>query len=149
MNKKFYPFILLLFFKVGSGQNLVINGDFESNTGCPNYTAQLYLASQWINPSANATPDYFNQCDNSGNAGVPVNLGGYQYAHAGSAYGGVYLWHILSEYREYMEGTLVEPLLTGNCYFFKLYVNLANMCEFTTDEIGVYFSDTVVSGVSY
>ncbi len=137
------------------GQNLVPNGDFEQYIGCPTGDSQLSLAVSWINPATNiafvsGTPDYYNQCATSGTVSVPGNWGGNQPAHSGVAYSGIYLWINNSppNSREYIEVQLTSPLISETCYDFEMYVNLADACNYTTDNIGIYFSNTAITGVN-
>ena len=51
-------------------------------------------------------------------------------------------------YREYVEAPLADTLIPNACYHFSMYVNLTNTCRFTTDAIGVYFSDSAISGIT-
>jgi hypothetical protein len=96
-----------------------------------------------------ASPDYFNQCSTyCPGVCVPENEFGYQLARSGSGYAGVYLF--IGNYREYIETPLQSPLVAGTCYYFEMYVSLANYNSTeTTDDIGVYFSDTAVAGIHY
>ena len=139
-------------------QNLVPNGDFEYYSSCPSDQAQLNKAYPWINPSTNdmeysGTPDYFNQCSTCSEEDVPNNYFGFQPAHSGVAYSGIFLWSIyfsatLNNVREYIETPLTSTLSANSCYHFKMYVNLGNNCKYTTSDIGVYFSDTAVTGIT-
>lgn len=134
-------------------QNLVPNPSFEAFTICPNQYSQLHHAEPWITPSA-GSPDYYNACasDTSGlGLGVPDNSPGFQPAHDGSAYVGFYLWTgpPNTNIREYIEAPLTEGLIADQCYDFEMYVNLTEESNYTTYNIGVYFSDTMVSGIGH
>jgi hypothetical protein len=135
------------------GQNLVPNGDFEQHSACPTNLNQLYKTYFWFNPAIyppnGGSPDYFNGCDSTNVAGVPSNWLGFQQAHSGNAYGGIACWHFQYLFREYLEVPLTAPLITNECYEFKMYANLKNLCQYTSDDIGVYFSDTIISGINY
>jgi hypothetical protein len=39
-------------------------------------------------------------------------------------------------------------LAAGACYHFEMYVNLQNTSEFTSDDIHVYFSDTIIQNIT-
>ncbi|MEO8146171.1 MAG: T9SS type A sorting domain-containing protein [Bacteroidia bacterium] len=99
-------------------------------------------ALNWINPS-NASPDYFNVCSTTGAVGIPNNYVGYQNAHSGFAYSGLFLY--LVDYREYIEVPLISPLIANTCYHFEMYVSLTEYAKYTTDDIAVYFSDSLYS----
>jgi len=114
--------LLLLLFSttlVVKGQNLVPNGGFEQYTSCPNNFAQLDSALFWHQPTT-ASSDYFNQCAPLG-ISVPYNAFGFQQAHSGVAYGGIYLFTggIPLNYREYCETSLLSPLNAGACYHIE------------------------------
>jgi type IX secretion system substrate protein len=154
MKKPLLPFIFFLFFIFNvKGQNLVPNGDFEQYSACPTGLSQLDSALSWFNPFSNtliSSPDYFNQCAGaSALAGVPQNSIGYQNARSGFGYAGIHrFYRFLPNYREYIECTLTSPLIAGTCYYFEMYINLANSSIFNASDIGVYLSDTLVAGVT-
>jgi hypothetical protein len=97
----------------------------------------LNLATPWISAS-NGTPDYFNQC--SGGVGIPNNNFGSQLARTGQGYAGLILTLTVSTFYEYIEVELTSPLIANTCYYFEMYVSIADKSKFTTDDIGVYFS---------
>ncbi len=129
-------------------QNLVPNGGFEQHSACPTSGGQIDLAVDWINPTT-GTSDYFHSCAISQNWSVPDNLYGYQNAHSENAYSGILVWFgNIPNYREYIEVPLTSPLVANNCYHFEMFVSLADTCTRTSIDIGVYFSDTLVSGIA-
>lgn len=86
-------FIFLIFFQVfglRAQENLVPNGSFEEYWDCPISNnlnnGQFEKAKGWWSPT-NATPDYFNRCNN-GIVGIPTNFWGYQEAFQGDGYVG-------------------------------------------------------------
>ncbi|MEP7170822.1 MAG: T9SS type A sorting domain-containing protein [Bacteroidota bacterium] len=130
------------------GQNLVSNGDLEQYSGCPDNYSELDSAVSWINPTLNASPDYYNACSAT-NVNVPNAAPGYQQAFNGVAYAGCYLWLAGNfNYRENIEAPLISPLIAGTCYHFEMYISLAEISGYTTADIGVYFSDTLVTGIN-
>jgi hypothetical protein len=152
MKKQIYFIILLLTCKICNAQNLVPNGDFEQYSGCPDYLYQFDSVLFWTNPTlypgGGGSPDYFNSCTNSA-AGVPSNGGGYQYAHSGVGYCGI-LAIVPSNvnYREYIEAALTSPLISNQCYQFSMYVSLGDRSSYATDDIQVYFSNVLISGIT-
>ena len=150
-------FILLLISRICDAQNLVPNGNFEQYTSCPTNLAQIDSALFWFNPcsppygpsgTGSGSSDYFNACASGSNAGVPVNVIGYQFAHSGNAYAGLILYNSIGgNFREYIEVSLSSPLISNTCYHMEIYVNLANGSQYTLDTLGVYFSDTAVTGI--
>ena len=147
--KKTLPLFFLFCAQINAkGQNLVPNGDFEQYSICPGYVNQLDSCLFWTNPS-NGSPDYFNQCANPSVIGVPLNFYGYQNAHSGNGYCGIITGNTSPSYnwREYVETELTSPLGV-NCYYFEMRVNLSNKSKYSTDTLGVYFSDTLISGIN-
>lgn len=151
MNKLYLFIIILLFTKEGRAQNLVLNSDMEQYSQCPNNYNQLANLISWSNPCYNpdsnfmGTPDYFNQCALS-IVSVPSNGRGNEPAHSGAGYCGVFLTVVgVPNFREYVEATLSTPLTANACYHFEMYVSLGDVCKFTTDAFGAYFSDTLVA----
>jgi type IX secretion system substrate protein len=146
-----FLFALFLMSYDAKGQNLVPNGDFEQFISCPTSINQLTLAVSWINPATNSTPDYFHQCG-SGGAGVPANFFGNQLPHSGAGYGGLihyYNYTVGPNYREYAEVQLTSPLQPNQCYHFEMYVSPGDNVQWSTDDIAVYFSDTLINNLPY
>jgi hypothetical protein len=100
--------------------------------------------------SNGGTPDYYNQCAiATSEVSVPNNHFGFQPAHNGNGYAGVHLFDgTLVDYREYVEGILSTTLVSNITYHFQMYVNLANNVKYSTDAFGVYFSDTLITGIT-
>jgi hypothetical protein len=153
--EKFLAILLLFISRICSGQNLVPNGDLEQFTSCPTQASQIDSALFWQNPclppyGANLTEsgssDYFNSCTASLGVGVPLNQLGYQFPQNGNGYAGIWLFNNQISYREYIEVSLISPLIAGTCYHMEVYVNLANISKYTTDTLGVYFSNIAVGG---
>ncbi|MFI5220339.1 MAG: T9SS type A sorting domain-containing protein [Bacteroidia bacterium] len=149
--------LIMMFITCGvcRGQNLVPNGSFEQYTSCPTGVNQIDSCLFWICPQI-CSSDYFNQCaDSSSSVGVPVNfiyfpIRGYQYPNSGLGYAGIFLWiQSVINYREYIEGTISQPLNAGACYHFEMYINLSNNSKFTNSDIGVYFTDTLITGMNF
>jgi hypothetical protein len=143
MNKLCWT-ILLLMSRVCYGQNFVNNGDFEQYTSCPSGSGQIDLALFWTNSSLYGTPDYYNQCSTQPWVGVPSNNGGgYQFAHSGDAYAGIFLMQLpYLDAREYLQVELSSSLISEVLYHFEMYVNLCNLSSFAIEDVGIYFSDT-------
>ncbi len=136
-----------------TAQNLVPNEGFEQFSGCPWGTSQIDSCLYWINPSTNqsnsGSPDYYNQCAPALTVGVPSNWAGYQDAHNGVAYGGLYLYiGGVSDAREYLEVPLTTPLSAGVSYDVQFYVSLSDRSRYTAYAIGAYFSMSAVTGVN-
>jgi hypothetical protein len=132
------------FFSV-KGQNLIPNGDFEQYITCPASTGQFYNVTGWMNPTG-GSPDYFDSC-NPGQVNVPNSIYGYQPAHSGGGFSGLFIYSGNSaNTREYIEVQFTTPLIASQCYYFEMYVNLADNFKYFSDAIGAYFSDTLITG---
>jgi len=157
MNKFCLLVIILLTFQICNAQNLVPNGDFEEHVGCPDNYSQIDSSLFWFNPclppygsfsGQSGSCDYYNSCAPIGQVGVPNNVNGYQPSHSGIAYAGLYTyWGYNSNFREYLEVQLITPLIANECYYFEMFINLANLSHYAADTISAYFSDTAVSGL--
>jgi OOP family OmpA-OmpF porin len=144
--KKLLFILSIAFCGIANAQNLIPNGDFEQYSSCPTNQSQLNKALFWLNPSG-GTPDYFNQCSTFSFISVPKNVWGFQMAHSGVGYSGIYIWTDTLNVREYIETPLTSALIASTFYHFEMFVNLGNHCKYTTNEISVYFSDTSITGI--
>ncbi|MBP7515145.1 MAG: hypothetical protein KA791_11385 [Flavobacteriales bacterium] len=107
---------MLLSLVLGSAaqaQNLVPNGSFEQYIYCPDDISQFYdNIVGWSVVSA--SPDYFNECRDSFDLGVPSNWLGYQAAAGGSGYAGLVTFNgDVPFYRELIEAELTNSLEIG------------------------------------
>jgi outer membrane protein OmpA-like peptidoglycan-associated protein len=139
----FLPFTQFLFSQV---KNLVPNPGFELYDKCPeDYTPQDMshkLIPHWSYPTI-ATPDYFNRCSPK-NVGVPANFAGESEPRSGNAYVGAILSGTEESYREYIQGTVGNPLIQGKKYCVRFSYKLASYSRFAVDQISMYFSDTEI-----
>jgi hypothetical protein len=146
----------IIFFTLkGGSQNLVQNGNWEQFTACPSNVSQTNLAIPWINPcdppygssgTASGSSDYFNVCATASNCSVPSNALGYQLPNSGNGYAGLFVY-FFNDYREYVEASFSSPLVANQCYELTLYANLANISRYAVDTIGIYFSNTLITGL--
>jgi gliding motility-associated-like protein len=143
-------FIFLIFFQFSflkAQENLVPNGSFEEYWECPMSNnlnnGQFEKAKGWWSPT-NATPDYFNRCNN-GIVGVPNNFWGYQETFHGDGYVGFgpISWTNEGEFvgSEYMRTKLIKTLKPCIEYTVSLYVSLADYSTHGVGKIGIYLSD--------
>jgi len=142
--KSFYFFLFFLFiYEENFSQNLVLNPGFENFSTCPVGFSQFngYIQN-WVSPNT-ASPDCYNTCANPNPAGVPVNGNGYQPAHSGNGYAGIYTTP--GSYREFIQVALSSTLIAEYKYTFSMYVNLHNKSDDATDDIGAYISATAPS----
>ncbi|OMP32403.1 OmpA family protein [Mangrovimonas sp. DI 80] len=117
-------------------QNLVLNPSFETHKSCPPDIGHFskYWVMDWSRPSAGSS-DYFHKC--SKYIGFN-NFNGQQNAKTGDAYAGIYAYSP-GNYREYIQGTLKEPLQKGVTYRISFYVSLAEKSTYAINDFGVLF----------
>ena len=132
-----------------SNNNLVYNPSFEDYRDCPrkiDALGTLTTVEAWFQPTAGSA-DYYNVCG-SRECGVPNNKLGIQYPHSGQGFCGIYCSK--TDYREYLQTQLKEPLRHNEVYRLAFYVSLSEYSAgavatigglLTTDRIG----DTVRS----
>ena len=114
-----------------SSQNLIPNGDFESNSLCPSVLGQLSVASPWYQSNL-GTSDYFNECSIlPNNISVPSNYYGFQIAHSGYGYCGFSPISDNVVYQEYITTKLISPLIQNEEYCIRFwYSNADSLCLF-------------------
>jgi gliding motility-associated-like protein len=139
-------FLLSILFLSGfalnlSGQNLVLNGDVETITGCPSQIDMVESANPWYSPTNN-TPDLFNNCSLTC-CGVPQNNFGFQNTVSGYGYLGFSLFNIVGTGREYLTCKIQSPLISQKKYCLSFNVSLSNLWSnsIAVDRLGVYFSN--------
>jgi len=142
------------FFSKTYAQNLVPNHSFELYTSCPTDQG-IGDVVNWINPNI-ASPDYFNSCSVAPplpSNGVPLNSRGFQHAHTGNAYVGVFAFNTpnSTDVREYIQTELLDTLDIGKNYCISFYVSCADQYLFNTaiTEMGLYLSNTAITSSNY
>jgi hypothetical protein len=132
--------------------NLVPNGSFEEFDHCPHGPDQLFLSHHWHNPNA-GSPDYFHSCNPPliyvfgpdtvilPHLGVPANAFGYQHAHSGQAYAGIYCFSkYQAELREYLQIQLTDSIFPSVRYLVNFYVSFADNGRYSINTIGAFLS---------
>jgi len=117
-------------------QNVVSNPSFEVHNDCT--TPNISNAPPWTGPTTNST-DYLNIC--IGNVPSP-GAGYYQWPRTGNAYAGFHAAFNGSNYREYSQTLLTNPLVIGICYYIEFYINLANRVSVGVNNIAAHLSNT-------
>ncbi|MFN0274560.1 MAG: gliding motility-associated C-terminal domain-containing protein [Chitinophagales bacterium] len=153
MKKVLQTCLLSLYISLLHAQvNLVPNPSLEDYVDCPysfdgffGSETVFYIVDQWMRPSG-GTSDLYNVCASSSSGmDVPDNFFGYQEAHTGDGYAGMYTYLEGYEYREYIQTRLTEVMVTGNCYYIEFYVNSADDFSlgynYAIDEMGLHISD--------
>lgn len=147
MKRLFCTSFLLLPLLINA-QNLVRNGGFEAATSpaISNWPKEnppgTKVVDGWVTPTP-ATPDYYNS-DASTCDGFPIAL-----AQAGEGRCGVICGMDpqlpgVTNYKEYLQGELTEPLKAGKKYNVRFLVTLDCSSEITSTGIGAYFSPDAV-----
>ena len=119
--------------------NLVFNPSFEDYQECPrkiDALGKLTTVDAWYQPTAGSA-DYYNVCG-SRDCGVPRNKLGIQDAHFGNGFCGIYCSK--TDYREYLQTELKEPLKTGEMYRVSFYVSLSEYSSGAVATIGALFT---------
>ena len=123
--------------KFANGQNLVLNPGFEEYAECPTfYTGSPNEFNDWVINWMTyfATTDYLNLC---GFHGDPPD-----YPRSGAGCARIISYKITPvggvSYREYLHGTLSEPLKADSIYYVEFYVRPSQKPP--ADEIS-YISD--------
>ncbi len=115
--------------------NLVYNPSFEEYRECPRKVdalGTLTIVDAWYQPTAGSA-DYYNVCG-SRECGVPKNKLGIQYPHSGQGFCGIYCSK--TDYREYLQTQLKEPLQAGALYRLSFYVSLSEYSAGAVATIG-------------
>ncbi len=121
--------------------NLVYNPSFEEYLDCPTKVdahGVLTTVQAWFQPTAGSA-DYYNTCSTK-ECGVPNNKLGVQYPHSGNGFCGIYCSK--TNYREYLQTQLKEPLEAGETYQLTFYVSLSEYSAHSVATIGGLLSET-------
>ena len=138
------PCLLMAQNQKGSRENLVYNSSFEEYRECPkkiDALGTLTIVDAWFQPTAGSA-DYYNVCG-SKECGVPKNKLGYQSAHRGLGYCGIYCSK--TDYREYLQTQLKRPLVAGQTYELTFFVSLSEYSSGCVATIGGLFTKDRVS----
>ena len=143
----------LAFLQGLQAQNLVPNPSFEMFKKCPNDYNIKYrkeLVTGWY-MATGGTPDYFNSCTRL-QVGVPQNFMGSCFAKDGWAYAGIIVLlepsvdstSSATDYREYIETKLNEPLAKNQKYCVTFYFSVAPNSTYAVNRLGAYFSENKI-----
>jgi gliding motility-associated-like protein len=110
---------------------------------CPVQPGQLYLAAPW--DTLNASADLFSSCataaGNCQSVNVPENFAGTVTAINGNSYAGFMAYSTLSSnYREYIQSPLIQPLQAGEIYKVSARLRKASNCTHAVATIGMTLS---------
>jgi len=116
------------------------NADFEDFLDCPHNLSQIDLATSWFD-ATNGTADYYNACDTGSITSVPSNFNGFQEAHSGNGYAGIFISQNYNPpYREFIETAMNETLIAGRPYILQFYINNSDTSKCAPQVICAYFS---------
>jgi outer membrane protein OmpA-like peptidoglycan-associated protein len=139
-------FSLLLVTSVSFSQNLVPNPGFEEFKKCPVTfsTDPLHFGPNFWSSPSQGTPDYYNKCT-FGDMDVPRNWAGVSVAHGGVGYAGIYVWsNKRTNYREYIQCKLKEPLKANAKYTIQFFYRLSSYSVYAVDRVGLALSNDEV-----
>lgn len=154
MKKHWLPLLsLLALMRWGSAmaqttENLVYNGSFEEHSACPQRIDALGIMSgvdAWWQPTKGSS-DYFHACG-ARECLVPRNKMGFQEAHSGQAYCGIYCSK--ENYREYLQTELKEPLKAGRRYRVSFWASLADKSPNAVATLGALFTPDRISDTTW
>jgi hypothetical protein len=155
--KFLFSFILPFCIKVEAQNNLVPDPGFEIITNCVSAYYSMICDGKAIKwkCATNGTSDlYTNSCANNNNnvVSIPSNFIGFQNPKEGINYAGIicklYQVSNANNYREYLQTKLTFPLVQGKKYCVSFFASRANNCEYATNNLGAFFSDTAIHNTS-
>jgi OOP family OmpA-OmpF porin len=136
MKKLFLLVIIIIQLGSFQAQNLIPNAGFEHKNDCPTRISHYAtLARGWTNPT-HGTPDYYHVCGDRLYQ-TPTQRYDTKKPYHGDAY--IALGN-RGNYREYLRIRLISSLRRGTTYKVKLYVSASNDFNYTSSDIGLYFS---------
>ena len=118
-----------------TSENMVYNPSFEEHRDCPKRIDALGVMQEvdaWWQPTSGSS-DYYNACGTR-ECSVPRNKLGYQVAHSGEAYCGIYCSR--DQYREYIQTRLKSPLVAGKRYRVSFWVSLSEKSPHAATTLG-------------
>lgn len=128
-------FLIIVCVQLGFSQNLVLNPGFEEQKKCPSTIGTFNQnVNYWSTPNLGST-DYFNICSKTAGG---TNFFGSQEPRTGKGFAGMYLM-APENYREYIQGTLSNPLIYGETYTVTFFISLAENCSHAIRDLGVMF----------
>lgn len=149
--------LLLMMGGRGLGQvNLVMNGDFEQYSKCPDNINQIKLATNW---SGIDTAEQY-QCDpaeychtcadwNKGRVSVPESQFYYQHPHSGNGFAMNVFYTdesvpAIKATRNYVQGKLAKKLIAGKQYCVSFYVSFEESSRYAVKEISAYLDNGTI-----
>lgn len=131
-------------------QCLVPNGDFEYYANLTNNIGNVTDAPFWNSPTY-GSPDYYNTAASGTIVTIPNNVFSSSTPdHTGNVNQG-YLGFInyagfVSNAREYAQTPLNCTLEANQIYNVNLWARAANNCQYNSNNVGIHFSSTAITG---
>ncbi len=117
--------------------DLVTNGGFETFSSA----GSNKVANGWSNLNLSFTPDLFNNVANGSGYGVPCNINGYQNAHGGNSYAGLYQGATSSgfpySWTEGIQTSFSNLMTVGKMYEVSLWVSKADLSINSYDNLRI------------
>lgn len=145
-------------------QNLVVNGNCELYSNCPDNYSQIDSLNDFSNFAYWSTSDYLNICSSNEFSGIPSIIGN-QFPHSGNGYIHSIMIQVYNYPRSYLFftgfdsiqsrenilGEFSSSLIPGKQYKFEVYTSFANIgdsinCDdrrIATNAFDVMFFDTL------
>lgn len=131
------------------GQNLVVNGGFETYSALPTTYAQICLATGWSSANGSCTlvvgcgsPEYYHTAA-TGGVKPPATYWATVMPHSGGGMAGFAPWYLSSPtFREYLRTTLSTPMVVGQTYEVGFWVTnaVSTIHPYGINHFGVSFS---------
>lgn len=144
-------FVLFPVIAKGQSGNLISNPSFET-VNCPTGYSGAYQQIEQYVPNwysgTRASPDPFTNCGTPlgpNSTMVPNIIFGYQYARTGNNFLG---FGFYGGWYEYIGSRLKEKLKAGKKYHISFYVSRADQVRYSSNKLGIYFSQTMISGAN-
>ena len=145
MRKLILLIILILYTCLISGQNIVLNGNFEEFTKCPKELGaqeKPKVLKNVTNPNKGSF-DFIHTCDDDD---YPRYRWGEETPQSGEGYTGISVYQN-SRYdfgSEYIQLQFKDSLIKGIIYQFEMYLSLGDRSHIAINNLGVCFSDSLV-----
>lgn len=133
-------------------QNLAVNGSFEEHIGCVyHYLKDLNacnfnplarsVVEGWFTP-ADRRADYFHPCNTAEGYTLPNTMYGHVYPADGQACVGIWFFRDaeVGATRDYLIGTLKEPLQAGKTYYVSYKVRLSEHSQLAGPAPGMWIT---------
>lgn len=122
------------------GQNYVSNNSFEFVDTTPPINNYI------IDWSVYQSIDFFSEDPLIAGLPSPCNILGCQYSKSGISHIGLYNNAFsTSNYREYIQTQLIQPLDSGQSYCVSFYISRSDTMEYASKDWGILFTDTLIT----